>query len=450
MSASLLQENSRPAIRSPSSAALQLQERAHALIPGGCHTYAKGDDQWPSNAPRFIVRGEGCHIWDSDGNEFIEYGMGCRAVTLGHRFPRVVEATRKALEYGCNFSRPAPIEMECAETLLSLIDGADMVKFSKDGSAATTSAVKLARAHTGRDHVALCADHPFFSTSDWFIGTTAINAGIPQAIQDLSLTFRYNDIESVRTLFEQNAGRIAALIMEPAKYEDPKDNFLHQVQKLCRQNGTVFILDEMITGFRWHNGGAQKYYDIVPDLSTFGKALANGFSVSALAGKREIMELGGLHHDKERVFLLSTTHGAETHSLAAAIETMKTYIQEPVIETVWRQGDRLRRGLDEVIARHGLQDHFQVIGKPCAQVFVCRDSEGQPSPEYRTLFLQETIKQGLLMTSLIISYSHSDEDVDRTIDGIDTALEVYSHALDEGVDKYLVGPPSKTVYRKFN
>lgn len=433
-----------------SAAALQLQERAHALIPGGCHTYAKGDDQWPLNAPRFIVRGEGCHIWDSDGNEYIEYGMGCRAVTLGHQFPRVVDAVRGALSYGCNFSRPAPIEVECAETFLSLIDGADMVKFSKDGSAATTSALKLARAHTGRDHVALCADHPFFSTSDWFIGTTVIDAGIPQVVKDLSHTFRYNDIDSVRTLFEQHPDDIAALILEPAKYDDPQDNFLHEVQKLCRQHGTVFILDEMITGFRWHNGGAQKYYDIVPDLSTFGKALANGFSVSALAGKRELMELGGLHHDKERVFLLSTTHGAETHSLAAAIETMRTYIQEPVIETVWRQGERLRRGIDAAIASHGLQGHFEVIGKPCAQVFVCRDADGQPSQDYRTLFLQETIRRGLLMTSLIISYSHTDEDVDRTVEGIDASLEVYRRALEDGVDQYLTGRPSQTVYRKYN
>ena len=437
-------------VREQSQAALDLQQRAHALIPGGCHTYAKGDDQWPINAPRFIVRGQGCHIWDSDGNEYIEYGMGCRAVTLGHGFPRVVDAVRRALDFGCNFSRPAPIEVECAELFLSLIDGADMVKFCKDGSSATTGAVKLARAATGRDHVALCADHPFFSTADWFIGTTAIDRGIPQVIKDLSLTFRYNDLDSVRELFDRNPGRIAALILEPAKYEDPRDGFLHEVQKLCEKNGTVFILDETITGFRWHNGGGQKHYNIVPDLSVFGKAFGNGFSISALAGKRELMELGGLHHDQERVFLLSTTHGAEVHSLAAGIETMKTYIQEPVIGTIWRQGERLKTGLDQVIAAHDLQDYVQIIGKPCALVFVCRDPEGNPSQHYRSLFLQETIKRGLLMTSLIISYSHSDDDVDRTIAGVDEALSVYRKAVDEGTDGYLIGRPSQVVYRKYN
>lgn len=437
-------------VREQSADALQLQERAHALIPGGCHTYAKGDDQWPMNAPRFIARGEGCHIWDTDGNEYIEYGMGCRAVTLGHNFPRVVEAARRALDVGCNFSRANPIEVECAELFLSLIDGADMVKFCKDGSSATTGAVKLARAFTGRDYVALCADHPFFSTADWFIGTTPIDAGIPQAIKDLSVTFRYNDLESVKAMFEKNEGKIAALILEPAKYEDPQDNFLHEVQELCRAHGTVFVLDEMITGFRWHNGGGQKYYNIVPDLSTFGKAFGNGFSVSALAGKRELMELGGLHHDKERVFLLSTTHGAETHTLAAAIETMKTYIEEPVIETIWQRGERIKHGFEKAIGRHNMQDYVQIIGKPCAQVFVCRDPEGRPSQHYRSLFLQETIKRGLLMTSLINSYSHSEDDIDYTVARVDEALEIYAQAIKHGTEDFLVGRPSNVVYRRYN
>ncbi len=427
-----------------------LRKRAHAMIPGGCHTYAKGDDQFPELAPGFIVRGKGCHVWDVDGNEYIEYGMGCRAVTLGHAYAPVVEAARRAMACGSNFSRPAKIEIDCADELLGMIDGADMVKFCKDGSAATTGAIKIARAHTGRDHIALCADHPFFATNDWFIGTTAIDAGIPQSTKDLSLKFRYNDLESVKNLFEHHPNKIAALIMEPAKYSDPENHFLHEVRKLCRENETVFVLDEMITGFRWHNGGGQKYYDIVPDLSTFGKALANGFSLSALAGKRELMELGGLHHDCERVFLLSTTHGAETHALAAGIETMRTYQREPVIETIWQQGERLKTGLDAVIKQHGLEEYVQILGKPCALIFVCRDNDGNPSQAFRTLFLQETIKRGLLMQSLVISYSHTSEDIDRTIDAIDESLEFYKRALEDSVENYLVGHPSKGVYRKYN
>lgn len=428
----------------------QLQPVAHELIPGGCHTYAKGDDQFPVLAPGFVVRGQGSHVWDLDGNEYIEYGAGCRAVTLGHAFEPVVHAAQQEMLRGCNFSRPAPIEVECAQELLSLVEGAEMAKFCKDGSNATTAALKLARAHTRRDKVAFCVDHPFFATNDWFIGHTAMDAGIPQTIKDLSLTFRYNDIDSVHRLFQENQGEIASLIMEPAKYDDPQDNFLHKVKDICHEHGTVFILDEMITGFRWHNGGGQKYYDIVPDLSTFGKALANGFSVSALVGKRELMELGGLEHESERVFLLSTTHGAETHSLAAAIATMQVYKNEPVIDTLFRQGERLQRGLKEVIAAHGLSGHVDVLGKPCCQVLTSRDQDGQPSQAFRTLMLQETLKRGVMMLSLVIGYSHSDEDVDHTINAIDESLYVYKKALSEGVEKYLVGRPSKSVYRTYN
>ena len=297
----------------------KLQKRAHQIIPGGCHTYAKGDDQYPELSPGHLVRGQGCQLWDVDGNRFIEYGMGCRAVTLGHAFPAVVEAARAELAHGCNFTRPAKIELECAEELLGLIQAAEMVKFSKDGSSTTSAALKLARAHTGRDLVAFCLDHPFFSIDDWFIGSTPLDAGIPQQVKELTLGFRYNDINSVERIFQEHPNRIAGLIMEPAKYEDPTDNFLHRVQDLCRKNGAVFILDEMITGFRWQVGGGQQYYDIEPDLSTFGKAMANGFSVSALLGKRELMERGGIDGSLERVFLLSTTHGAETHALAAAL-----------------------------------------------------------------------------------------------------------------------------------
>ena len=427
-----------------------LQEKSHALIPGGAHTYAKGDDQYPVLSPGFIVRGEGCHVWDVDGNEYIEYGMGCRAVTLGHAFPAVVEAARKEMQWGSNFSRPAPIEVECAEKLLGLIEGAEMVKFAKDGSSCTTAAVKLARAYTGRDHVALCSDHPFFSTNDWFIGTTVIDAGIPQAVKELTLTFRYNDLDSVQSLFARHPGQIAGLILEPSKGDDPEDRFLHRVQRLCHENGAILILDEIITGFRWDVGGAQKVYDIVPDLSAFGKALGNGFSVSALVGKKEIMQLGGIDHDKERVFLLSTTHGAETHSLAAAIATMQTYETEPVIETLHRQGERLATGINQAAAVRGLGDYIQVLGRPCSLVFTALDPQRKRSQAFRSLLLQEIIRRGVLGPSLVISYSHSDEDVDRTVQAFDGAMEVYARALEDGVERHLTGRPSNVVYRKFN
>jgi glutamate-1-semialdehyde 2,1-aminomutase len=427
-----------------------LQPKAHALIPGGAHTYAKGDDQYPELSPGFIARGEGCHIWDVDGNEFIEYAMGLRAVTLGHAYPPVVEAATRQMLLGANFNRPAAIELEAAEALLGLVPGADMVKFVKDGSTATSAAVTLARGATGRDMVALCSDHPFFSYNEWFMGTTPMTAGIPEQLRSLTLKFRYNNLQSVEELFAQYPDRIACVILEPAKGEDPADGFLHKLRDLCHRNGALFILDEMITGFRWHNGGGQAYYDIVPDLATFGKALGNGFAVSALTGKREYMELGGIAHDRERVFLLSTTHGAETHALAAAIATIEVYRNEPVIAHLDRQGRRLRAGLEQAIARHGLEGHFVVIGRPCALVYATRDQEKRDSQPFRTLFLQETIRRGLLMPSLIVSYSHSDEDIDRTVEGIDAALQVYRQALEHGVERFLVGPSVKPVFRKYS
>ncbi len=435
----------------PSQTSSCLQVRAHHLIPGGCHTYAKGDDQYPIVAPAFIARGSGCRVWDANGRQYIEYGMGNRAVGLGHAHPAVVEAVQRELLRGSNFTRPSTIELACAETFLELIDGAEMVKFCSDGSDATSGAVRLARAYTGRDLIACCADHPFFSVDDWFIGTTPMNAGIPEAVRQLTLTFRYNDIAGTEALFDQHPGKIAALILEPARAEDPPAGYLQALQRLCHAHGALLILDEMITGFRWHNGGAQKLYGIVPDLATFGKALANGFSVSALAGRREFMRLGGLDHcDRPRVFLLSTTHGAETHALAAAIATMQVYRREGVIEHLYRQGARLRQQAEEAIRRHGLAEFVKIVGKPCCLAYATLGPDGRPSQAFRTLFLQETIRRGVLMPSLVVSYAHTDADVDITAAAIDGALEVYRQALDQGVDRYLVGRPSQTVYRSYN
>ncbi len=404
-----------------------LQKKAHALIPGGCHTYAKGDDQYPILAPSFIERGQGCHVWDVDGNEYIEYGMGNRAVTLGHAYPPVVRAAQEELLRGANFSRPSPLEIRCAEQFLSLVDGAEMVKFCKDGSDATSGAVRLARAYTGRDLIARCADHPFFSVDDWFIGTTEMGAGVPETVKQLTLSFPYNDLASAKALFEQYPGQIAAFILEAARTVEPKP------------------------GFRWHNGGAQKVYGIVPDLSCWGKAMSNGYSVSALAGRREFMRLGGFdHYDKPRVFLLSTTHGGETHGLAAALATMQVYQEEPVIEHLYRQGARLKEGAEQSIRRHGLSEFVKITGRPCCLLYATLDQDGKPSQSFRTLFLQETIKRGIIMPSLALSYSHQDADIDRTISAIDGALEIYRRALEDGVERYLIGRASQIVYRRFN
>jgi len=278
-----------------------------------------------------------------------------------------------------------------------------------------------------------------------------MNAGIPEVVRNLTVTFRYNDIASVKDLFDRHPGKLAALILEPSRGDDPVDGFLHQVQRLCKERGALLILDEMITGFRWHVAGAQKLYGIDPDLSTFGKALGNGFSVSALAGKREYLRLGGLEHtDRPRVFLLSTTHGAETHALAAAIATMRTYQNESVIEHLHRQGTKLREGIAEVARRHGVDGHFKVVGRPCCLAYATLDPNGKPSQAYRSLFLQETIRRGVLMPSLVVSYTHDDAAIMKTIEVVDGALAVYAQALESGTSRFLVGRPSQVVFRRFN
>lgn len=426
-----------------------LSRRAKDLIPGGCHTYAKGDDQFPEQAPPFITRGSGCHVWDLDGNEYIEYGMGLRAVTLGHAFPPVVEAVRKALDNGTNFTRPSPIEIECAETLQSLIPGAEMVKFCKDGSHAVDGAVRLARAYTGRDMIAICGDHPFFSTSDWFIGTTDMNAGIPDAIRNLVVKFSYNDLASLEGLFDKYHGQVACVVMEAARTDEPKQGYLEAVKALTHKHGAVLIFDEMITGFRWHLRGAQHVYGVTADLCTFGKALANGFSVSALAGRRELMRLGGNEHDRERVFLLSTTHGAETHELAAALATMRVYLEDPVIDTLYARGDQLRTGLDKVIATSGVQGYVELVSRDCNLLFVTRDQDKRPSQSFRTLFMQELVRRGVLAPSFVVAYSHTHEDIDITVRALGDVLEIYRRALEDGPEALLLGRSVKPVFRRY-
>jgi glutamate-1-semialdehyde 2,1-aminomutase len=428
----------------------QLRQRSHLVIPGGAHTYAKGDDQYPVEAPGFVARGEGCHVWDVDGNEFIEYGMGLRSVTLGHGYAPVVEAAARAMALGTNFTRPAPLEVELAERLVDLIDAAEMAKFAKNGSDATTAAVKLARAYTGRDKLLYCRSHPFFSTDDWFIGTTPMRSGIPRSVSELSMGFDYNDSAGLAALFAAHAGEIACVILEPAAFEEPRDDFLQAVRSLCDQHGSVMILDETITGFRWHLRGAQALYGASPDLSVFGKALGNGFAIAALVGRRELMRLGGIDHERERVFLLSTTHGAETHALAAALAVIDAYEEHDVVATLERQGERLRRGVEAAAREAGVEDQFVILGRPCNLIYGTRDLGGRPSQQLRTLFLQEMIQRGVIAPSFVISAAHGDAEVDRTIEAVAGALAVYRRALEDGVAAYLKGRPVKPVWRVHN
>jgi glutamate-1-semialdehyde 2,1-aminomutase len=433
------------------TASTAAQQRLHELVPGGAHTYARGADQYPEDMAPVIARGVGAHVQDVDGNWYVEYGMGLRSVTLGHAHPPVVEAVTEAARAGVSFSRPSVYELRAAERFLEQVPGADMVKFAKNGSDATTAAVRLARAATGRDLVALCRSQPFFSTDDWFIGTTEMDAGIPAGQRDLTVGFHYNDLGSVEDLLERFAGRIACVLLEAATgTAEPEPGFLEGLRALADRDGFVLVFDEIITGMRWSPGGAQEVYGTTPDLSTWGKALGNGFAVSALAGRRELMELGGLRTGAARTFLLSTTNGPESTGLAAYLAVAEAYDQRDVVAVMEAQGRRLADGVNAVAAALGIGGSFAVVGRPSCQVFVTRDHLGQPSQEFRTLFLQEMLRRGVLGQSFVISAAHTDADVDRTIEAVEEALTVYAKALAAGSAAGLLrGRPVAPALRRY-
>ena len=425
-------------------------KKAHRFIPAGAHTYSRTDEVFAENAPKVIEKSKGVYTWDVDGNQYIDYGMACRSVTVGYNYERISNAAIRQIQNGNTATKASKIEVEAAEAMCNLFPWVDMVKFAKNGSTVTSAAVKLARAYTGKKYIARCREHAFFSYDDWFIGSTVMNAGIPQEIKDLTLQFSFNDINSVKTLFEQYKGEIAALIMEPCDTEEPIHNFLQEVQKLCTEYGVVYILDEMITGFRWDLQGACKYYNVEPDLVTFGKGMANGFSVAALGGKREIMDLGGLTPGKERVFLISTTHGAEMSSLGALVETINVYKELNVTAHIWDMGKRLVNGLNTIAKEYSLQDYFYIEGAACSPNLVICGKDKKASFEYRTVFLQEMIKEGILMPYIAIAYQHTNEEIEKTLEVARKAMKVYVDALNGNVNDFIIGNVIKPVFRKFN
>ncbi|QLY27700.1 glutamate-1-semialdehyde 2,1-aminomutase [Nocardia huaxiensis] len=422
----------------------EIQARLHDLVPGGAHTYARGSDQYPEAMAPILVRGSGARVWDRDGNEYVEYGMGLRAVTLGHGYAPVLDAVTRTIADGVSFSRPTELELLAAQDFLSLVPGADMVKFAKNGSDATTAAVRLARAVTGRETVAIC-DQPFFSVDDWFIGTTDMNAGIPATD---TVRFRYNDLDSLDAAL--TAHRVACVIMEQATaLAEPAPGFLEGVRALCDRHGALLVFDEMITGFRWAAGGAQQIYGVRPDLSCWGKAMGNGFPISALAGKREYMELGGLRTDADRVFLLSTTHGPETAGLAAFRAVVQAYRDTDPVARMSAAGSRLAAGVNAVAAELGIAGHLQVTGRPSCLIFRTKDPEGVASQPFRTLFLQELLERGVLGQSFVTSAAHTDADIDHTIDACREAAVIYRKALENGtVEGLLTGRPVAPALRR--
>ncbi len=447
---------------------INYKEKLHNLIPGGAHTYSRGDDQFPYNAPSILEKGEGAYVFDPSGEKYLDYGMGLRSVNIGYGNKEIADACYQEIMNGNNLTRASLTELKAAELLVDLIPSIEMVKFAKHGSTVTTAAVKIARAYTGRKYIAVPAEQPFFSFDDWFIGSTVMNKGVLNETSNYTIKFNYNNIESLEKLFNEYNGQIAGVMMEAATTLNPcsencvdkssciycpnnKENFLHKVQNLCKKNNTLFILDEMITGFRWHLNGAQAFYNIEPDLCTFGKAMANGQAVAALGGKREIMDLGGiLKEGEERVFFTSTTHGAEMSALGAFIKTVEVMKRYDVIKHYWTYGQQLISGINKIAKALNLEEYFHVEGYPCSPNYITKDNDKNNSLLFRTLFAQCMLDKKVMMPYIAISFAHQEKELNITLDAVQYSLNIYKQALEEGSDKFLKSKIIKPVFRKNN
>jgi len=434
------------------------RNKIHDIIPGGAHTYSKGDDQFPLLSPAAISHGKGAYVWDIDGNVFLDCSMGLTSVSLGHAYENVLEAVKRELDNGVNFQRPSILEKETAEHFLSFVPQHDMIKFAKNGSIVTTAAVKLARAFTGRKLVAFPGNHPFYSYDDWFIGTTSCNKGVPEDISNLSVTFKACDINSLKLLFEKYPNQIACVITEPEKSvcghncgcKQSPEQFLHDAIELAHKNGALFIIDEMVSGFKSAFPGTITKFGLKPDMATWGKGIANGFSFCALTGTKEVMQLGGINKQgEEKVFLISTTHGGETHTLAAANATLNEFATKNVIDHNHEIGNALIDGCKSVIINHKLEHLVEII--PCNWLiaFNFRDISGSLSSSMRTLAMQEMISRGILFQGAFSPcFSHTLDDVALFVEAFSETLSILKEASIKGVETFLIGEPAKPVFRK--
>ena len=417
----------------------QLLDRARRVIPSATQTFSKGPNQWVRGvSPHYLVRGDGAWVWDADGNKYLDYLMALGPIILGYGNRRVNEAVSHQLADGPVFSQMHPLEVEVAEMLVDLIPCAEMVRFAKNGSDVTTGAVRAARAYTGRDHVALCGYHGWH---DWYIGTTTRNKGVPAAITALSHSFIYNDIESLKRIFAEH--EIAAVVMEPVGVEEPKPGFLQAVRELCTAKGAVLVFDEIVTGFRFHLGGAQTLFGVTPDIACFGKAMANGFPLAAVVGTRDLM----MQFDE---IFFSGTFGGDALSLAACKATINEMQERDVIAHNWQVGERLRDGLTDVIARCGLSEVMRILGFPIRSVMVFPGCDEDEARLRRSFVMQECVKRGLLyFCSHIPCFAHGEDEIRFTLDVFEEMMPLVAAAFQANdFASRMQGLPVEPIFRK--
>lgn len=401
-----------------------LLQRALDVIPLGSQTFSKSITHIPRGvSPLFVERGRGSRIWDVDGNEYIDWVNSLAAVTLGYCDPDVDAAVAEQLGKGVTFSLPHRLETELAEKLVELIPCAEMVRFAKNGTDATSGAIRVARAYTGRERVALCGYHGW---QDWYIGTTARDLGVPNAVKSLSHTFRYNDPASLQALLDEHPGEFAAVILEPMNVDPPQPGFLEAVKSMANAHGALFVMDETVTGFRYALGGAQAHFGVTPDLATFGKGMANGFPLSALVGRADIMRT------VEDIFF-SGTFGGETLSLAAAKAVIDKMQREHALEQMFERGEYLLSRLQQLIDECGAGAMFSLGGHPTWSFLKIQGGDYTPL-EIKTYLFQLRFARGIFaLGSHNISFAHSEADVDRLMDVYAEVLPMVVDAVKEGV-----------------
>lgn len=417
------------------------RERAERVIPLGAQTFSKSPMSFVQGpGPNFLSKAKGAHVWDVDGNCYIDYSMGLGPVIIGHADPVVNEAARLQMEEGISFSLPHPIEVQVAQLLCDLVPCAEMVRFGKNGSDATAAAVRVARAYTKRDKVARCGYHGW---QDWYIGSTSRSLGVPDSVRRLTLSFPYGSVEKLHSLFQEHKHEIACVIMEPVTFDPPGPGYLEGVKEICQQQRTLLVFDEIVTGFRLALGGAQEHFDVTPDLACLGKAMSNGFPLSAVVGRAEVMRLF------EEVFF-SCTHGGEAVSLAACHATIKELQRRCGIDQLWSLGSRLKDGTNQLIEQFGLRDYAACVGLPPFTGIRFRSTNSAPPLLLRSLFQQEAIKRGVLtLGNHMLSVAHDQEIVAETLNIYRAVFETIGDAVQNGeVAERLEGPPVQAIIRQ--
>ena len=420
---------------------LGLFEKGSKLIPSCTQTFSKGSTQYPFGvSPVFAEAADGCYVWDVDGNKFIDCVMALGPVIFGHNYPPVNEAVKAQIDKGVAFSLPHRKEIELAQKLCEIIPCAEMVRFGKNGSDATSGAVRCARAYTGRNMIACCGYHGW---QDWYIGTTTRALGVPQVIRDLTLTFEYNNPASLERLFSLYPDQIACVILEPVGLEPPQDNFLEKVNQIAHNNGSLVIYDECWTGFRWAIGGAQEFFDVTPDLACFGKALGNGFPISVIVGLSDIMKTF------DEIFY-SFTFGGDLVGITAGLAVIKELSVTNALAYIWKMGKMLFDGINTLIKKHALEQRIYLKGYPPKFFVFFKDKESNDDLLLKSVVQQEMIECGFLYAGYhVISFSHTENVIAQTLDAYNQIFSLIQNKHEpEELKLLLKGKMVKPVFRK--